>query len=307
MHGYIYITTNLINGKRYIGQKTSEIFLGNKYLGSGKYIKLAIKKYGLDNFEVELIEECNSRDELNDREVYWISYYNACKLRSFYNVAEGGHNNNISGFSEEEYKKHCEDLSKRSSGSNNPMYGIHLSGKLNGMYGRKHSDETLKKMKDCKVGKRLSEETKQKLSVIGSGRKLSEHHKQRIREGSIGKVLTEEHKRNISISHADFKGDKHHNYGKHFINNGSCNKMVSDDVIQLYLDTGWKLGTKDKKPVVEKVNKVIDHSGSNNSMYGKHQSDSTKEKIRIALSDRIHINNGIIEKKSKVMCCRRIF
>ena len=36
MYGYIYKTTNLVNGKIYIGQKKSDVFLGDKYLGSGK-------------------------------------------------------------------------------------------------------------------------------------------------------------------------------------------------------------------------------------------------------------------------------
>lgn len=40
MYGYIYITTNLINGKRYIGQKKAKNFLAEGYLGSGKLFYL---------------------------------------------------------------------------------------------------------------------------------------------------------------------------------------------------------------------------------------------------------------------------
>jgi hypothetical protein len=53
--GYIYITTNLINNKKYIGQHKSKSFDLN-YLGSGKLIVEAIKKYGKDNFKTEVIE-----------------------------------------------------------------------------------------------------------------------------------------------------------------------------------------------------------------------------------------------------------
>ena len=90
MYGYIYETTNLINGKKYIGQKKSNIFLNENYLGSGKILNQAIKKYGKENFKVKLIEKCNSRDELNEREIYWISYYNAVNDKEYYNIGAGG-------------------------------------------------------------------------------------------------------------------------------------------------------------------------------------------------------------------------
>ena len=59
MYGYIYITTNLLNGKKYIGKHKSSEFEFDKYYGSGKYIKAAIKKYGLENFKCELLESIN--------------------------------------------------------------------------------------------------------------------------------------------------------------------------------------------------------------------------------------------------------
>jgi len=78
---------------KYIGQR-----VGDKkdpyYYGSGVNIKKAIEKYGKDNFIVEIIEFCETRQELNEREIYWISYHNADKEKAFYNVAKGG-----SGFS----------------------------------------------------------------------------------------------------------------------------------------------------------------------------------------------------------------
>jgi hypothetical protein len=52
--GYIYITTNKLNGKRYIGQHQSKDW-DYKYFGSGIYLKRAIKKYGLENFTCFLI------------------------------------------------------------------------------------------------------------------------------------------------------------------------------------------------------------------------------------------------------------
>ena len=52
MIGYVYLTTNLINNKKYIGRRTSEVFLDTKYLGSGIHLLNAVKKYGKENYEL---------------------------------------------------------------------------------------------------------------------------------------------------------------------------------------------------------------------------------------------------------------
>ena len=70
MYGYIYKTTNLVNGKIYIGQKKSNVFLGDKYLGSGKILKMAIEKYGKENFSVELLHESLNKLDLDAMEKY---------------------------------------------------------------------------------------------------------------------------------------------------------------------------------------------------------------------------------------------
>lgn len=88
MFGYIYITTNNINGKKYIGKRKGKFT--NKYIGSGKYLWNAINKYGKDNFTVEPIEFCKDLNELNEKEKYWIKYYNAQESDEFYNIAAGG-------------------------------------------------------------------------------------------------------------------------------------------------------------------------------------------------------------------------
>ena len=64
MYGYIYLTTNLINGKRYIGRHKKPFF-DPYYKGSGVSLTEAFKKYGINNFTTEIIEECESEEELN--------------------------------------------------------------------------------------------------------------------------------------------------------------------------------------------------------------------------------------------------
>lgn len=70
MFGYIYKTTNLVNGKQYIGKHKATKFEPDKYIGSGTLLLRAIKKYGKHNFSCELLECCDTLEQLNDRERY---------------------------------------------------------------------------------------------------------------------------------------------------------------------------------------------------------------------------------------------
>lgn len=74
MIGYIYCTTNKINGKKYIGRHEASEFEPEKYIGSGTLLIRAINKYGRENFSCELIEECETVQSLADREKYWIEF-----------------------------------------------------------------------------------------------------------------------------------------------------------------------------------------------------------------------------------------
>lgn len=113
MYGFVYITTNHINGKKYIGQKRYD--KANKwksYLGSGIHLKRAINKYGSENFSKEIIEDCKTKKCLDEREKYWIEYYNAVKSDEFYNIASGGEGGDTrAGYSEEQFRQ-SEELRK---------------------------------------------------------------------------------------------------------------------------------------------------------------------------------------------------
>lgn len=74
MIGYIYKTTNLIDGCVYIGRCISPVFKPS-YYGSGRLLKEALKKYGKENFSIEILEESDSYEELNALERFYISQY----------------------------------------------------------------------------------------------------------------------------------------------------------------------------------------------------------------------------------------
>ena len=88
-YGYIYKITNTINNKIYVGKRTSPVF-DELYWGGGKIIHLAIKKYGKENFTRSVLEWCSSKEELEQREVFWIAHLDARNSDIGYNLAEGG-------------------------------------------------------------------------------------------------------------------------------------------------------------------------------------------------------------------------
>ena len=86
----VYKITNLINGKIYVGQ--TKFSVEKRFLQHAKansIIGAAIRKYGAENFKIEVIEVCKTFLELNEREIFWIEKLN-CKVPNGYNVADGG-------------------------------------------------------------------------------------------------------------------------------------------------------------------------------------------------------------------------
>ena len=92
---YIYKTTNLLNNKIYIGKRVYRKKDDNWYLGSGIYLNRAIKKYGRENFKKEILEWCNNKSHLCEREIYWISQFNATDTKIGYNLSLGGDGGNV--------------------------------------------------------------------------------------------------------------------------------------------------------------------------------------------------------------------
>lgn len=91
----IYKSTNKITGKIYIGQTTHTLdkrikgHIKESKIESNRPFMLSINKYGEDNFTFETIDSANNLDELNDKEVYWINFYDSVSPNG-YNVTGGG-------------------------------------------------------------------------------------------------------------------------------------------------------------------------------------------------------------------------
>ena len=183
MYGYIYKTTNIVNGKIYIGQKHSDHLLTG-YFGSGYKLLEAVKEFGKGSFSVEIIEEIDSADKMDEREIYWIEHFNSRDPDIGYNIARGG--------------SVCRSL----VGEKNPFYGKKhteetraiLREKWVGRSGREHTEEEKKKIGDAHRGKVLSNEAKAK---------ISENAKVNPNYGMKGKHVSEEVKQKLSEYHKD--------------------------------------------------------------------------------------------------------
>lgn len=205
-YGFIYLTTNLINGKIYIGQRE---FLNNKngnanYLGSGTYFKRALQKYGKENFRRKILRVCFSQHELSVWEHVYIKKYHSQDPKIGYNIADGDVNTSEYNPSKslEVRKKISQTLRRKFANGEIDRMIFSRKGKNHPMYGKHHSEESKKKNSESKKksiailghpmkGKHCSEETKKKIS-IGNKRYANSHKKEmgdRIRQY----LLTHEH------------------------------------------------------------------------------------------------------------------
>lgn len=141
MYGVIYKVTNKVNGKFYIGQ--TKMRLGSRWSkhkqdareGKGWVLASAIRKYGVESFSVEVIEQCNSKDELNHAEIRLIS-----TMKPEYNSCAGG--GGVGSPTEEVRKK---------------ISAARL--------GKKISEETRRRMSDAQKGRKLSLDTIAKIQA----------------------------------------------------------------------------------------------------------------------------------------------
>ena len=85
---YVYKTTNLLTGKRYIGSSTKPINETKNYFGSNGQLKKDIKEFGKKNFVKEILWQTEDFDELQEMEVRIIKEVNACKDDAWYNQYE---------------------------------------------------------------------------------------------------------------------------------------------------------------------------------------------------------------------------
>ena len=201
----IYQITNKLNGKVYIGKHQTEN-LDDGYMGSGKLIRRAIKKYGSKNFTKEILFIFDNEDEMNtkERELVVLS-------ENTYNLCEGGKG----GWS---YINRNEKIRLKKNRK-----------------ARKTTDSILLKKYGVKNPSQLEHNRK----------KVADRNRQRYLEGKftplnwLGRKHSQDTKNKISVKNKSMTGSKNSQYGTMWITNGSENRKISKTEC---LPEGWRLG-----------------------------------------------------------------
>mgnify|MGYP000968085759 FL=1 len=173
-YGTIYKITNIKTGKVYIGKTTRSLndrlqgHINSADKGNNFKLSRAIRKYGKENFIIEPIDFADTREELNEKEVYYISEYKS--LENGYNMTIGGEGGNTYiDKSDEEMKVISEKISTALR-KNNGNHGQFV-GPKNGMYGRHQTPEAKEKISKASKGRKFSKEHNRKISEYYRGRK----------------------------------------------------------------------------------------------------------------------------------------
>lgn len=196
----IYMIKNNINEKIYIGKalnvedrwKYGHINPLNKNKHGNNHLQNSWNKYGKNNFDFSIIEQCNEK-ELNGREKYWINHYKSFDPQYGYNKTFGG--DGI--IPTKQTRKKISDAIK---GENNPFYG------------KNHSEEQKKKWSQMRKGVKPSDESRKKMSKSRKGKKaywygknITEHMKESLSKTHKGKKISEEQKQKLRIASSNNK------------------------------------------------------------------------------------------------------
>ena len=176
----IYKAENKINGMIYIGKTIKKLkYRINAHFSSKKingYFPRAIRKYGVDAFNIIVIDTAQTNEELLEKEKLWIKHYD-CRSPKGYNLTDGGEG--LLGL------KHKDETK------------IKIGNKHRG---KVYSQETRKKISIANTGKKASIETKIKMGNAHRGTKMPETTLKAIVKSNTGRKLTEETRKKISIA-----------------------------------------------------------------------------------------------------------
>lgn len=174
---FIYKTTNLVTGLIYVGLHYASK-LDDGYIGCGVYCQKdvedclssfyfqnAVKKYGYENFKREILEFCETKEELNEREKFWIRELNSNNIEIGYNLTKGGEGGDIwSGRKHSEESKEKMRVAARTRLKRTEEHCRHLSEAKMGISHSLESNQKRSKTMMGKISRPCPEEQKLRIS-----------------------------------------------------------------------------------------------------------------------------------------------
>lgn len=187
----IYKITNVLNSKIYIGKHQTK-HLNDRYMGSGKHIRRAIAKYGIENFHKEIIFQFDNEDEMNAKE-YELVTQEFCLREDTYNLCPGGKG----GFGY--INKNRDHTSHNQKLADNRDYSLTDLSYLTEEHRNKKSEISKRLWKEEKLsfipnttGHRHSETTKEKMRNYHVGSNNSQYGTMWITDGNDNKKVLKE-------------------------------------------------------------------------------------------------------------------
>jgi group I intron endonuclease len=184
--GVVYVITNRVNGKRYVGQtiKTAEWRFGKHALGSQypSRINRAIQKHGKENFSLETVGTAASRKELDALEVRFINELQTLNATLGYNVAPGGVGNNI------RTKEAAEKSAAKLRGRKVPRESVEkMAATKRGRPRTPAEQAVLDTMRAIRTGRQHTVEARQKMSAVAIGKKMppcTDEHRKKLSDAA---------------------------------------------------------------------------------------------------------------------------
>lgn len=197
--GYIYLVTNTITKKQYVGQSVQKDIKSrwkqHKCMSSntiGKYLLDSYKKHGIDNFKFQLICICFDSD-IDEVEKYYIQKYNTLAPNG-YNLTIGGKHRYLKTESREKISKSLTGKPKKPcSEETRKKLSLAHSGVKNNNFGKKMSDEQRKKISETMKNKYKDGKsripTEKQVNALNSNRKS--YNKRKVGKYDKNGVLLE--------------------------------------------------------------------------------------------------------------------
>lgn len=187
----IYKTTNLINGRYYIGAHSTNNIEDN-YLGSGTLIRNAIKLYGRENFAKEILFTFDNAEDMYNKERELIDE-DLVHNKETYNLMGGGLGGSCI-ISERTRKR----LSESHMGQSRKLSMEHRRKIGESNKGKKRSKKDIQRNSETHKGKIIPEETRKKMSASLKGRKVSKETRDKISKSHMGKTISKETREKLS-------------------------------------------------------------------------------------------------------------